>query len=54
MGADVTLWTNEQPPLFNKLDVNALLPPFVDGDRSIAWITDRFDGIPTTPNCNAI
>jgi triacylglycerol lipase len=54
MGADVTFWTNEQPPLFNKLDVNAMLPTFVDGERSIAWVTDRFNGVPTTPNCPAI
>ena len=53
-GADVTLWTNEEPPLFNKVDVNALLPPFVDGERSMAWITDRFNGIPATPNCDSI
>jgi hypothetical protein len=50
-GADVTLWTNEEPPFFKKLDVNALLPTFVDGERSMAWITDRFNGVPTTPNC---
>ncbi|OBJ83318.1 triacylglycerol lipase [Mycobacterium sp. 1245852.3] len=50
-GADVQLWTNEQPPLFNKLDINILLPQFVDGERSMAWLTDRFNGVPTTPNC---
>ena len=50
-GADVTFWTNEAPPLFNKLDTNALLPAFVDGERSMAWITDRFNGVPTTSNC---
>lgn len=53
-GADVTFWTNEQPPLFNKLDVNAMLPTFVDGERSMAWVTDRFNGVPTTPNCGDI
>jgi secretory lipase len=53
-GADVTFWTNEQPPLFNKLDVNSMLPVFVDGERSMAWVTDRFNGIPTTPNCGDI
>lgn len=53
-GADVTFWTNEQPPLFNKLDINALLAPFVDGERSMAWIADRFDGRPTMPNCSDI
>lgn len=50
-GADVTFWTNEQPPLFNKLDVNAMLPVFVDGERSMAWVTDRFNGVPTASNC---
>jgi triacylglycerol lipase len=50
-GGDVTFWTNEQPPLFNKLNVNALLSPLVDGERDIAWLTDRFNGVPTTPNC---
>jgi hypothetical protein len=54
MGADVTFWTNEQPPLFNKLDVNALLPAFVDGERSIGWVSDRFNGVPTTSNCAEI
>lgn len=54
MGADVTLWTNEQPPLFNKLAVNALLPAFVDGERSMAWLADRFNDEPTTPNCTEI
>lgn len=51
MGADVTLWTNEQPPFLNKMNTNALLTAFVDGERSMAWIADRFNGAPTTPNC---
>lgn len=51
-GADVTLWTNEQPPFLNKLNTNALLTAFVDGERSMAWITDRFNGVPTEPNCS--
>lgn len=54
MGADVTFWTNEQPPLFNKLDVNAMLPVFVDGERSMAWVTDRFNGVPTESNCGEL
>ena len=53
-GGDVTLWTNEQPPLFNKLSLNSFLPAFVDGERSMAWLTDRFNGIPTSPNCGAV
>lgn len=51
MGADVTLWTNEQPPLFNKLDINSVLPVFVDGERSMGWIADRFNGVPSSPTC---
>jgi len=50
-GADMTLWTNEQPPLFNKLAFNTFVPSYVDGERSMAWVTDRFNGVPTTPNC---
>lgn len=50
-GADVQFWTNEQPPLFNKLVVNHALPMFVDGERAMQWIADRFNGLPTTPNC---
>lgn len=50
-GADVQFWTNEQPPLFNKLVVNHGLTYFVDGERGLQWIADRFNGLPTTPNC---
>lgn len=52
LGADVTLWTNEQPPFLNKMNTNALLTAFVDGERSMAWIADRFNGVPTEPNCS--
>jgi hypothetical protein len=51
LGGDVTLWTNEQPPFLNKMNTNALLTALVDGERSMDWITDRFNGVPTTPNC---
>lgn len=50
-GADVTFWTNEDPPFLNKLDINSMLPAFVDGERSMAWISDRFNGVPTASNC---
>ena len=53
-GADVQFWTNEQPPLFNKLVVNHALPQFVDGERAMRWIADRFNGLPTTPNCGTL
>jgi len=50
-GADVQFWTNEEPPFLNKLVINHALPMFVDGERSIQWVADRFNGLPTTPNC---
>ena len=50
-GADVQFWTNEQPPFLNKLDVNHALTYLVDDERSMQWIADRFNGLPTTPNC---
>jgi hypothetical protein len=49
MGADVQFWTNEEPPFLNKMDVNNLLQPYVDGERNFAWLTDRFNNVPTTP-----
>jgi triacylglycerol lipase len=50
-GADVQLWTNEQPPFLNKMSINHLLPYFVDGERGMQWVADRFNGKPTSPNC---
>jgi triacylglycerol lipase len=50
-GADVQFWTNEQPPFLNKMVVNHALPMLVDGERAMQWIADRFNGLPTTPNC---
>nr|WP_246540803.1 lipase family protein [Mycobacterium spongiae] len=50
-GADVQFWTNEQPPFLNKTSTNHVLTLFVDGERGMQWITDRFNGLPTTPNC---
>ena len=44
----------EQPPFLNKTDTNSLLTAFVDGERSIAWIADRFNGVPTTPTCSQL
>ena len=34
--------------------VPLVLPPFVDGERSMAWVADRFNGLPTTPNCGEL
>ena len=51
LGADVQFWTNEQPPFLNKLVINHGLTWLVDGERGMQWITDRFNGQPTTPNC---
>ena len=50
-GADVQLNTNEQPPFLNKGGINTLLPYFVDGEMMMNWVRDRFNGLPTTPNC---
>jgi hypothetical protein len=50
-GADVQFWTNEQPPFLNKLIVNHALTMYVEGERGMQWIADRFNGLPTTPNC---
>ncbi|HKP41609.1 lipase family protein [Mycobacterium sp.] len=50
-GADVELWTNEQPPFLNKTGTNSMLTYFVEGERGMQWIADRFNGLPTTPNC---
>ncbi len=52
-GADVQFWTNEEPPFLNKAIINHALPMFVDGERAMQWIADRFNGLPTTPNCGA-
>jgi hypothetical protein len=51
-GADVQFWTNEQPPFLNKTATNHFLLYFVDGERGMQWIADRFNGLPTTPNCD--
>ncbi len=53
-GADVEFWTNEQPPFLNKTATNTMLTYFVEGERGIQWVTDRFNGLPTTPNCQAL
>jgi hypothetical protein len=50
-GADVEFWTNQQPPFLNKRAVNHAHTPLVDGERGMQWIADRFNGLPTTPNC---
>ena len=50
-GADVQFWTNEEPPFLNKAIVNHALPMLVDGERAMQWVADRFNGLPTTPNC---
>ncbi|KLO32230.1 lipase family protein [Mycobacterium haemophilum] len=50
-GADVQFWTNEEPPFLNKTSINHVLTAWVDGERAMQWIADRFNGLPTTPNC---
>lgn len=54
LGADVELNTNEQPPFLNKAGINTLLPYFVDGESMMQWLNDRFNGLPTTPNCGHV
>ena len=52
--ADVEFWTNEQPA-FLKQDIDQhLLPYFVNGERGMQWVADRFNGLPSTPNCGQI
>lgn len=53
-GADVEFWTNQQPAFLNKAATNSLLTYFVEGERGLKWITDRVNGTPTTPNCQAL
>jgi hypothetical protein len=53
-GGDVQLWTNDEPPFLNKLGLQHDLTYLVDGERSLDWIADRFNGLPTTPNCGNI
>jgi Secretory lipase len=53
-GSDVEFWTNELSPFLNKMATTHLLTYFVDGERSMQWIADRFNGAPTTPNCAEI
>ncbi|MDH6246465.1 lipase family protein [Mycobacterium sp. OTB74] len=53
-GADIELWTNEAPPFLNKLGINHMLTPLVDGERGMQWMADRFNGLPTTPNCDQL
>lgn len=53
-GADVEFRTNEEPPFLNKAVVNHALPMLVDGEAAMQWIADRFNGVPTTPNCGQL
>ena len=53
-GADVEFWTNQQPPFLNKVAVNHLVTYFVDGERGLRWIADRFNGLPTNPSCDRL
>jgi Secretory lipase len=50
-GADVEFRTNEEPPFLNKAVINHALPMLVDGEAAMQWIADRFNGVPTTPDC---
>lgn len=50
-GSDIEFRTNEGPPIFNKLVINHALPMAVDGEPALQWVADRFNGVPTAPNC---
>ncbi|OHU56371.1 triacylglycerol lipase [Mycobacteroides chelonae] len=50
-GADIEFRTNEEPAFLNKTFVNHFLPMLVDGEPAMQWIADRFNGVPTAPNC---
>lgn len=55
LSADVEFFTNEQPPLFNKLIVNHAFPMVVDAHRALEWTQARLvGGPPTTSNCGRI
>jgi hypothetical protein len=53
-GADVQFWTDYLHPFQNKMGTNHILSYFVDGERALQWVADRFNGLPTTPNCDLI
>ena len=53
LGGDVQLWTNEEPPFLNKAGINTLLPYFVDGERSMQWLSDRFKRTADVPQLRA-
>lgn len=53
-GADVQFWTNDQPPFLNKTGANTMMTLYVEGERGLQWITDRFNKLPTTPNCQQL
>jgi hypothetical protein len=53
-GADVQFHTNEEPAFLNKVAVNHALTWLVDGEPNMQWLAARFNGEPTTPNCDNI
>ncbi len=53
-GSDIEMRTNEQPPFLNKAVVNHALPMLVDGEPAMQWLADRFNGVPTAPNCGQV
>jgi hypothetical protein len=52
-GADVEFWTNEEPRSSTN-STSTTSSPIVDGERAMGWVSDRFNGQPTTPNCQQI
>ncbi|WP_423202409.1 lipase family protein [Mycobacterium decipiens] len=50
-GANVEFWTNEQPPFLNKTSANHVLTMWVEGERGMQWMADRFNGVPAISTC---
>jgi hypothetical protein len=51
-GADVEFRTNEEPAFLNKTAMNHILTSLVDGESAMQWMADRFNGVPSSPNCD--
>ncbi|AYJ47524.1 lipase family protein [Rhodococcus sp. P1Y] len=50
-GADASLYVNELPTVPGGFGINHLAPAATDFGVGLAWIRDRFAGVPTTSNC---
>ncbi|WP_072805759.1 alpha/beta fold hydrolase [Rhodococcoides yunnanense] len=50
-GADVSLYVDEIPPIPGGFGINHLAPAAADFGVGLAFMRDRFAGLPTRPNC---